>query len=115
MRLLRYLLVVVATAGLMTAQSSTASAKSKKSTSTATASSVGGKEAPTAKKGGLIDINSASDQELQALPGIGPALSKKIIDGRPYRAKTDLVSKKIIPQSTYDKIKGQIIAHQVKK
>lgn len=67
-----------------------------------------------AKKSDLIDINSASKEDLDGLPGIGPALAQKIIDGRPYRAKTDLVNKKVIPQSTYDKIKDQIVARQKK-
>ncbi|MBV8708415.1 MAG: helix-hairpin-helix domain-containing protein, partial [Acidobacteriaceae bacterium] len=55
-----------------------------------------------------------SKEELDGLPGIGPALAQKIIAGRPYRAKTDLVNKKVIPQSAYDRIKDQIIAHQKK-
>ena len=67
-----------------------------------------------APKAELLDINSASAEQLDALPGIGKAYSAAIIKNRPYANKSQLVSRKVIPQATYDKISSQIIAKQGK-
>ena len=106
MKLHRILLVLLAAVCMMAAPDE---AKKKAETGKA---AVAAKAAPAS---GLIDINTASADQLKALPGIGDAYSGKIVAGRPYRAKNELVQKKIIPQATYDKIKDQIIAKQPKK
>ena len=67
-----------------------------------------------AKKSAPVDINTATADELMAIPGIGEAYSKKIIDHRPYARKDEIVKKAGVPQATYDKIKDQIVAKQPK-
>jgi competence protein ComEA len=67
------------------------------------------------KAGALVDINSATADQLKALPGIGDAYSQKIIAARPFDRKDQLVSKNIIPQATYDKISNMIVAKQPAK
>ncbi|CAO4145434.1 Helix-hairpin-helix domain-containing protein [Methylorubrum thiocyanatum] len=66
----------------------------------------------TETKAELIDINSATAEELSRLKGIGEARSAAIVKGRPYRGKDELVRKKILPESVYAGIKDQIIAKQ---
>jgi competence protein ComEA len=71
--------------------------------------------APAAASAAPLDINTATPDQLKAFNGIGDAYAKRIIDGRPYTAKNQLVTRGILPQATYNKIKDQIIASHPKK
>jgi DNA uptake protein ComE-like DNA-binding protein len=104
MRFGKWLLIIVAAFALAAAPQSGTKAAPKQVAQKA--------EAQKATAGALLDINTASEKELKELPGIGDAYAAKIVAGRPYRAKNQLVQKKIVPQATYDKIKDRIIAKQ---
>ena len=102
MKFVKYLMILVAAVTLIAAPQAPKKAPAKPAPAAAASSA-------------LVDINTASEADLKALPGIGDAYSAKIVAGRPYRTKTQLDQKKIIPHATYEKIKDMIIAKQPAK
>lgn len=119
-RLLQLFTVAIVAAGTMFAQAAAtapakggSSAHSKAGTKKGSASNADTKKGASAsaeKSVGVVDINTASAEELKQIPGIGDAYSAKIIANRPYRSKNELVDKKVLPAGVYAKVKDHLIA-----
>ena len=116
-RLIALLIAVVFAGAMLVAPDATAQASKtdKAPAKSATTDKAGTEKKETAKSGKKLDLNAATEAELKELPGIGDAYAKKIVDNRPYKRKDEIVKKAGVPKATYDKIKDEIIAHQVKE
>ena len=111
------LTVAALTLGLLASAPSMAQAPAPAAAPSKMAPATPGKMAPAEKmapapKAELLDLNSASIETLETLPGIGKAYSAAIVKGRPYKGKDELVQKKIVPEKTYEGIKDKVIAKQ---
>ncbi len=98
--------------GMLGASDALAQSKSPSSAKTETKAAPAATKDDGKKAHEPIDINSATPDELKTIPGIGDAYAKKIVDGRPYKRKDELKTKKIVPDATYNKIKDHIVAKQ---
>ena len=118
-KLLLLLSALVLATSLSFAQNDQTGASTSSNQSTTTTTTKKARKSSTAsdtssKTSGKLDLNTATKDQLMSLPGITDADAQKIIDGRPYRAKNQLLSKGIISKDEYAKIKGQIVAHRSK-